>query len=92
MLTLVAKTEVKEWGNSLAVRIPKKIKDSLGLYNGSHISISIDGNKVILESEENQFFNLSKDIDLLNVVDKINSKNKHSAKEFDDLAFGKEIW
>ena len=92
MSTLVAKTEIKEWGNSLAIRIPKKIKDALGLHDGSQINISLEGNKVILESEKNSFFDLSKDSDLLRITNKITTKNKHSGDEFDDYAIGKEVW
>ena len=92
MSTLVAKTEIKEWGNSLAIRIPKKIKDALGLHDGSQINISLEGNKVILESEKNSFFDLSKDSDLLRITNKITTKNKHSGDEFDDYVVGKEVW
>ena len=92
MSTLVAKTEIKEWGNSLAIRIPKKIKDALGLHDGSQINISLEGNKVILESDKNSFFDLSKDSDLLRITNKITTKNKHSGEEFDDYAVGKEVW
>ena len=92
MSTLVAKTEIKEWGNSLAIRIPKKIKDALGLHDGSQINISLEGNKVILESEKNSFFDLSKDSDLLRITNKITTKIKHSGDEFDDYAVGKEVW
>jgi hypothetical protein len=56
------------------------------------MSISLDGNKVILESEENPFFDLSKDISLLAVVGKITSKNRHSGEEFEDGAVGGEVW
>ena len=92
MSTLVAKTEIKEWGNSLAIRIPKKIKDALGLHDGSQINISLEGNKLILESEKNSFFDLSKDMNLLRITNKITTKNKHSGEEFDDYAVGKEVW
>ena len=92
MSTLVAKTEIKEWGNSLAIRIPKKIKDALGLHDGSQINISLEGDKVILESDENSFFDLSKDMNLLRITNKITTKNKHSGDEFDDYAVGKEVW
>ena len=92
MSTLVAKTEIKEWGNSLAIRIPKKIKDALGLHNGSQINISLEGDKVILESDENPFFDLSKDMNLLRITNKITTKNKHLGEEFDDYAVGKEVW
>lgn len=92
MSNLVARTQVKEWGNSLAVRIPKKIKDALGLHDGSHVNISLDGNRVILEREENPFFDLSKDMNLLSIVGKITSKNKHSGEELEDDAIGQEVW
>jgi antitoxin component of MazEF toxin-antitoxin module len=93
MSTLIAKTEVKEWGNSLAVRIPKKIKEALSLRDGSHVNISLEGNKVILESEENPFFDLSKDMNLLAVVGKITSKNKHSSDEGEAVdVVGQEVW
>ena len=92
MSTLVAKTEIKEWGNSLAIRIPKKIKDALGLHDGSQINISLEGNKVILESDENPFFDLSKDMNLLRITNKITTKNKHSGEEFDDYDVGKVVW
>ena len=89
---MITQTEIKEWGNSLAIRIPKKVKDKLNLHSGSHINISLDGNKIILESEENPFFNLSKDMNLLSVVGKISATNKHSINEFDDEVVGGEVW
>lgn len=92
MSIIVARTEVKEWGNSLAVRIPKKVKDVLGLHDGSQMSISLDGQKIILESEENPFFDLSKDMSLLAVVGKITAKNRHSGEEFEDETIGQEVW
>jgi antitoxin MazE len=92
MSTLIAQTEIKEWGNSLAIRIPRKIKKALSLHNGSQINISLDGNKVVLESPENPFFDLSKDVSLLAVVGKITSKNRHSGDEFEDEPVGGEVW
>jgi len=92
MSTLVATAEIKEWGNSLAVRIPKKIKDALGFCNGSQISISLEGKKVILESNENSFFDLSKDASLNKVLKKITAKNKHLAADFKTKPIGSEVW
>ncbi len=92
MSTLVAQTEIKEWGNSLAIRIPRKIKEALSLHNGSQINISLDGKKVVLESLENPFFDLSKDMTLLTLLSKITSKNKHSGDEFEETAVGEEVW
>jgi antitoxin MazE len=92
MTTLVATTEIKEWGNSLAVRIPKKVKEVLGFHDGSRVSVSIQGKKVILESVEDPFSTSSNDTDLKKVLKKITTKNKHSLAEFHTTATGKEIW
>lgn len=92
MSTFVTQTEIKEWGNSLAMRIPRKIKEALNLQNGSQINISIDGNKVVLEAINNPFFHLSADTNLLSIVNAITTQNKHSSEEFNDNVVGDEIW
>lgn len=43
---------VQKWGNSLGVRIPKKIADELDLVNGSEIKLVKKGKKLILEPAE----------------------------------------
>ena len=95
MKATIGATVVKTWGNSLGVRIPKKVADALGLHDGSQIKISLDGNKIMLESESNPFFDLSQDLNLMTLLSKITSKNKHSSDEderLDDEAFGQEVW
>lgn len=92
MKIAVKSTEVKTWGNSLGVRIPKKVAEALKLQNGSQIKLKLDGQKIILEPEDNSFFNLSKDLNLLALVSKITDKNKHSNDDFDDVQVGQEIW
>jgi antitoxin component of MazEF toxin-antitoxin module len=86
----ISTTEIKTWGNSLGVRIPKKVVDALKLHDGSQVKISLDGNKVVLESENNPFFDLSQDLNLMTLLSKITSKNKHSSDE--DEAVGQEVW
>jgi antitoxin MazE len=95
MKTTIGATEVKTWGNSLGVRIPKKVADALKLHDGSQIKISLDGNKIVLESESNPFFDLSQDLNLMTLLAKITSKNKHSSdedEESDDEVVGQEVW
>ena len=92
MKKTISTTEVKIWGNSLGVRIPKKVADALKLHDGSKIKISLDGNKIMLESESNPFFDLSQDLNLTTLLSKITSKNKHSSDELEDEMVGSEFW
>ncbi len=95
MKTTISTTEVKTWGNSLGVRIPKKVADALKLHDGSQIKVSLEGSKIVLESESNPFFDLSQDLNLMTLLSKITNKNKHSSDEgesTDDEAVGQEVW
>jgi hypothetical protein len=47
----------------------------------------------MLDSESNPFFDLSQDLNLMSLVSKITSKNKHSNnEEIDDEASGQKVW
>ena len=43
-------TEIKQWGNSAAVRLPSKLLAALQLEVSSAISIEIKDNKIIIEA------------------------------------------
>ncbi|NOQ17266.1 MAG: AbrB/MazE/SpoVT family DNA-binding domain-containing protein [Methyloprofundus sp.] len=43
------KTEVKKWGNSAAVRLPRSILAAAHLNAGTPISIEVKGRKIIIE-------------------------------------------
>lgn len=43
-------TQIKKWGNSNAVRIPKDLLDTLGLKENDKIEIRIEDNKLIIEA------------------------------------------
>ena len=94
----IAITKIKTWGNTLGIRIPKKVTDTLNLLDGTQIKVSIDENKIILESTNNLFFDLSKDVELSALLSKITKKNKHSRDDPDAYnskdsdVLGKEIW
>ncbi|MDJ0615420.1 MAG: AbrB/MazE/SpoVT family DNA-binding domain-containing protein [Calothrix sp. MO_192.B10] len=40
--------KVRMWGNSLAIRLPQAIALQMGLKEGALVSISTDGDKIIL--------------------------------------------
>ena len=44
------------------------------------------------ESESNPFFDLSQDLNLMTLLSKITSKNKHSSDELEDEVVGSEVW
>lgn len=92
MTTTIGAIEVKKWGNSLGIRIPKKVTDALKLHDGSQIKVILDGKKIVLEPESNPFFDLSKDFSLSSLLSKITSKNMHSDNEFNGEKVGKEVW
>ncbi|MEN9782642.1 MAG: hypothetical protein RL208_795, partial [Pseudomonadota bacterium] len=62
----------------------------LKLHDGSQIKVSLEGSKIVLESESNPFFDLSQDLNLMTLLSKITSKNRHSSDE-DDVV-GQEVW
>ncbi|MSU54963.1 MAG: AbrB/MazE/SpoVT family DNA-binding domain-containing protein [Candidatus Taylorbacteria bacterium] len=78
-------TKVQKWGNSLAVRLPKEAVESVGLRQGSAVSI-IHGTdlitiKPVFKPKEK----------LVQMVRKITKKNRHALIDWGVLV-GKEIW
>lgn len=92
MRITISTTEVKSWGNSLGVRIPKKVVDALKLHNGSQIKVILDGEKIVLEPETNPFFDLSKNLRLSSILSQITNKNKHLSDDLNTEAIGEEVW
>jgi antitoxin MazE len=75
-------SEVKKWGNSLGLRIPKKIATKLKLKEGSSINMNITNDQLVISTENSE-------LDIL--VTKINDQNSHK-QMFSDNSVGKEIW
>jgi len=82
-------TQVKKWGNSLAVRLPKNLAVSFGLKEGVKITF-------VPRGESFEIVKIAKiprvrKYTLKDMVKGITAKNKH--KEFDwGKPVGKEIW
>lgn len=43
------KVKVSKWGNSLAVRLPKRLADDLGLSAGSTVDLEKEGSRLTIE-------------------------------------------
>lgn len=78
-------TKVQKWGNSLAVRLPKKVTDGIGLRQGSAVSIIFDEDLISIKP-------ISKKKETLEqMVRKINKKNRHAEIDW-GKPVGKEVW
>ena len=78
-------TQIKKWGNSLALRIPKLFALSANLKLNKLVDLSIDKDSIIIRPIDEKEYSLEK---LLKGVTK---NNLHG--EFDTGApVGKEIW
>src|SRR2546428_14059838 len=44
------KIKVAKWGNSLAVRLPKRLADDLGLRPGTVVDVNQDGSRLAIET------------------------------------------
>ena len=89
-------SEVKQWGNSLGVRIPKEIRGNLNLFDGAKIVISLNqkSKKIIIEnlSKKHSIYDLAQDLNLSVLTKKMTKKNCHKKAEIFSGIVGKEIW
>ena len=84
--------QIGQWGNSLGVRIPKRMKDALNLGKGTWVKLTLQSGKLVLQPlpTKNNLQTLSQRVDLEAFSKKITEKNTHSPQE--DTPQGKELW
>jgi len=75
-------SQIRKWGNSLGVRVPKKFADKLNLKDGSSINVEVTDKQLIISADTSELDRL---------VDKITKHNCH-LEIFNDATLGKEIW
>lgn len=75
---------VQKWGNSLGVRIPKRVAEQLNVVNGSKLEFSIIDNKIVLTPIE-------KKITLEELMAQITPENQHGEVDWGKPE-GNEIW
>ena len=76
-------TIIRNWGNSLGIRIPNLIAKKLSLKDGSSVEIEDKKGQIIIRPK--------KENDLTDLLKKINKTNIHSEIEIYG-PIGKEIW
>jgi antitoxin MazE len=78
-------TQVKKWGNSLALRIPKAFAEEIAISSDSPVEISIvDGALVVVPIPEPQ-------LSLEELLAEVSEDNLHHEVET-GVAVGNEVW
>ena len=78
-------TKIQQWGNSLALRLPKAFAIEAKLHKGAVVDVSEEGGKIILTPVKKKKLTLKS---LLSGVTKENIHSEISAGK----RVGKEIW
>lgn len=75
---------VQKWGNSLGVRIPKRIAEQLNIVNGSKMEFVIKDNEIILKP-------VKKEVTLEELLAQCTPENRHEEIDFGGPV-GREFW
>jgi antitoxin MazE len=79
------RTIIQQWGNSLAVRIPKALAQETALGKGDEVNLRADDDRIVVERPQPKHYRLS---DLLAAVTKT---NRHTETDC-GLPVGRESW
>lgn len=74
---------IKKWGNSLAVRIPKREAKQLNLHENTRVEVKKEGSKLLVQPKKDK---------LKTLLEKVTEQNKHSLNFPNHNPQGKEIW
>lgn len=78
-------TQIKKWGNSLAVRIPKHLADEIELQKDMPIELEIEQGELHIKPKRESEYTLDE------LVGDITEENKHTEVDFGEKR-GREIW
>jgi antitoxin MazE len=79
------RTKVQQWGNSLALRIPKSFAAELGLKPEARVDLRLEDGKLWLEPVKQLVYRLE------DLVEAITEENLHAEQDFGP-AVGREVW
>lgn len=79
------KVQIKKWGNSLAVRIPKAFAEESNIKQASVVNVSVVDGKLVIEPVTRSAYTLEQ------MLAAINRKNVHEEVDF-GRPVGKEVW
>ncbi len=78
------RSRIVKWGNSQAVRIPKKVLDQARLREGEELEIRVEAGRITLES-------LNSGLTLESLVAQITRENQHHELDW-GKPVGREVW
>ncbi len=78
-------TKIQQWGNSLALRIPKPFAEETGMSRNSDVEISLAGSSLLVVPVEKPRLVLD------DLLEKVTEDNLHSEVDTGP-AVGKEVW
>lgn len=78
-------TMIQQWGNSLALRIPKAFAEQAKVKKGSRIKLTVEKNRLVIEPVE------KKKITLESLLADVTPENIHPETDW-GKPMGKEIW
>ena len=78
-------TMIQQWGNSLALRIPKAFAQQAKVKKGSRVKLTVEKNRLVVEPVE------KKKITLKELLAGVTPENIHPETDW-GKPMGKEIW
>lgn len=77
--------QVRKWGNSLAIRIPKPLAEDIQLREGTIVELSVEEGRFVASPLPRRRYSLDE------LVQGITKANRHAATDMGGPA-GREVW
>jgi antitoxin MazE len=81
---MIVTQKVAQWGNSLGVRLPQAIAQEIGLKAGTIISITTEGDKIVLSPAKPQYT-------LQELLKEVSPEQQHEEIDWGESQ-GEEVW
>lgn len=78
-------TEIEQWGNTLAIRIPDDVAKRSSVHKGTLVDVTVEEGRIVATPIKNRKYSLEE------LVAKITDENRHEEVDFGPPV-GKEIW
>ncbi len=79
------KTTIQQWGNSLALRVPKAFAEQTRIRKGSLVRLTVEKGRMLVTPLENEKLSLKK------LLAKVTPENIHPETDWGPPV-GKEVW
>lgn len=79
------KTVVQQWGNSLALRIPKAFAQQTSIKKGSPVTLTVESGGMVMKPVKRRKYTLEE------LVSRITPRNRHPETDWGQPV-GKETW